>query len=100
MSVIVVIELKAKAGSRARLVAQFADILGDTRAFAGCQSVELIADAERPEWLTLLERWDNVEAYQRYKAWRIQSGTSVVAGPHVDGPPQVRFYTILDPPPG
>ena len=96
MSVVITVEIEAAGGDVSTLVAEFARVLPDTRAFEGCEMIEVLTDTGRPGFVSLLERWASLANYQAYKAWRAESGTSVAAGPHVAGTPVVRVYDVAD----
>ena len=77
---IVTISFLAADGNRDELVEKMQSILPDTMAFDGCRDITLTESTETPGLLMLLEDWESAEHYAKYKAWRAQSGTSVLAG--------------------
>lgn len=85
MSIALTIAITTTEANREELVNSFRAILPDTRAFEGCQSVQLAADAEDPTKLILIEFWESAERYDAYRAWRAESGTSVLASDLVVG---------------
>ena len=94
MTVVVNIEVKAADGRRQELMDKLASILPDTQAFEGCLSVEVVVPRDDDDSIWLLERWEAIDNYHAYKAWRGETGTSVLASDLVDGPPRA---TIADP---
>ena len=50
------------------------DALPDTRAFDGCQSVDVYENHDKPGEIFLVERWDSKEHQQKYIAWREETG--------------------------
>ncbi len=83
MSIRVLVTIQAAPGKSDELHKKFAEILGDTRAFDGCESIELVRDQQDDHVLILIESWRDLAAYQAYKKWRKDSGTSVAGGPLV-----------------
>ena len=73
MSVRVVAEFPAAQGKLEDLIASLKVALTDTRAFEGCQGIESLLDADR-ETIVLLEDWRSFEDYDRYLAWRVETG--------------------------
>jgi quinol monooxygenase YgiN len=71
----VLLELSAEPGQGDALIKAFADVLPDTRAFKGCQSVTVHQSAADPDSLVLIEKWDSAEDHQAYSLWRKDSGT-------------------------
>jgi len=94
MTVVVNIEVKAADGRKQELMDKLASILPDTQAFVGCLSVEVVVPRDEDDYIWLLERWEAIENFHAYKAWRTESGTSVLASDLVDGPSRV---IIADP---
>jgi heme oxygenase (mycobilin-producing) len=45
-------------------------LLPDTRAFDGCIALDVMRDIADPTHFVFAEKWDSVEAYQAYDAWR------------------------------
>jgi quinol monooxygenase YgiN len=72
------------------------DALPDTRAFDGCQSVDVYENQDKPEEIFLVERWDSKEHQQKYVAWRVETGMMDALGTFLDSPPTFIFYTKLD----
>ncbi len=46
-------------------------LLPDTRGFAGCIALDVTRDLSDSTHFVFLERWDSVEAYEAYEAWRM-----------------------------
>lgn len=70
MPVTVVLEMHYKPERVQDALDNLAKLLPDTRAFAGCLSVQTLRKEEDPGNITLLERWESKEHQQRYIAWR------------------------------
>jgi quinol monooxygenase YgiN len=72
VSVLVIIDLKAKPGSadELRVFLNPAQI----RAYAGNEGVELAVSQDDPSNVLLVEHWASREAYEVYRAWRVEAG--------------------------
>lgn len=94
---IVNIAFTAAPGKRDELVDKLISIIPDTRAFDGCNSITFTESQETPGALLLIEDWDSHEAYDAYKSWRRESGTSVLSGDLVDlDTLATSYFTVLD----
>ena len=70
--------------------------LPDTRAFEGCQSVDIYQNQDNPGELFLVELWDSKEHQQKYVAWREETGMMEALGTFLAAPPTFTFYSELD----
>jgi quinol monooxygenase YgiN len=72
------------------------DTLAGTRAFAGCQGVEVLVDAADETHIVIVEHWESVEADAAYRVWRAGDGkvdlTPILAG----APTLTTFHTADD----
>jgi quinol monooxygenase YgiN len=75
------------------LLAGLADSLGDTRAFKGCISVEVFTDAENPDTIVLIEKWEKKEDQAAYMAWRIETGMMEAIAPIMATEPKTTWLT-------
>ena len=94
MSVSVLLEGTLKDG----LVEQFTQICTDafsvTRAFDGCQNINLTLNVENPNNYVLTEVWDSKEHYEKYLAFRTAEGTiDAISEMCVDGP-NIQIFDI------
>ena len=93
---IVTISFSATADNRDALVAKLQEIIPDTLNFAGCRRIDFVESTESPGDLMLIEDWETAEHYETYKAWRRESGTSVLGGGLVDPDSlQTTYYLSL-----
>ena len=96
MSIIVIIDLPAKGDSVEELKKYLKDNLPDTRAFEGCQGVQLYSSVESPSKLILHEKWVSVEAHKKYLEWRKEKGDQNKLGSMLTGTLNPQNYTIVD----
>lgn len=74
MSHTVLVEINCKPGMGAEYNAAMAPLLPDTRAFAGCELVEVYVDQDNPDTVFLWEKWASRKDQEAYLAWRIETG--------------------------
>ena len=82
------------------LVEQFTEICSEafhvTRAFDGCQNINLTLNVENPHKYVLTEVWDSKKHYEKYLAFRTEDGTvSAIGDMSVDGP-NIDIFNITD----
>lgn len=92
MSVTVTLEFHTKPDTADTLNDTFAAILGDTRAFEGCEGVAVHRDLSDPTRFLLYEQWGAVEQQQAYMAWRQERGDLDKLGALLAEPPVVKAW--------
>ena len=96
MAVTVLLELKAKSGTGGGLVGVFKQILPDTRAFDGNIGVTVLQNQDDPDTLVLVEEWETKPHYEKYLAWRTETGAMDQLAPALDAPPSIRYFDTAD----
>lgn len=89
MSVSVIVQFNCNAGTGADFVKLLGESLGDTRAFEGCELVEVYTDAENPDRVVLWEKWAKRENHGAYMQWRAESGMMEMLAPFMPGGPEI-----------
>lgn len=84
MKTLAIAEFPAKKGKFNELEATLRAALPDTRAFAGCHSIETYLHPET-ETFTLIEDWETPEHYHRYLAWRAENGLADILDELLEG---------------
>jgi quinol monooxygenase YgiN len=74
MSHTALVEFPCNPGKGKELVEMLSGALVDTRAFEGCELVEVYTDNDNPDLVILWEKWGSRENYDAYLAWRIETG--------------------------
>lgn len=92
MGVTVLLEVKAKAGAIDQLISKFSEILPDTRSYDGNIGIEMVQNQDDTNALVLIEQWDTRGQYEKYLAWRQESGTLAEIVELLDGPPNIRYF--------
>lgn len=88
-----VLDLKPDAAEQMR--EGFAAALPDTRNFPGCRSVHVYEDIATTNRLILIENWDSRDAYERYLAWRAESGMLDAMANALERPSTPDYWTFL-----
>ena len=96
MSVMVFLEVQSSDESIEQLKATFKEILPDTRAYDGCQGVEIFDNQDDPNNLVLVEHWDSRQKYETYLGWRKETGMLNSLMSMTSAPPSIRFYDAVD----
>jgi len=96
MSVLVLFESVAAAGSEDELASLFAELLPDTRAFEGCEYVTLHRDQDAPDRFMLVERFTTRASYEAYVEWRVQRGDVDRLSRLLAERPGPRFFDDID----
>lgn len=66
-----------------------------TRAYDGCNSIDLTYNLEDKSNWVLTEIWDSKEHYERYVAFRIEDGTVEKITSMCREAPSIRIYDIV-----
>ncbi|MBI2802335.1 MAG: antibiotic biosynthesis monooxygenase [Gammaproteobacteria bacterium] len=91
----VILDIRVKKDSVEDLRAWMRKILPDTRAFDGCISIYLVQNQDDPTAFAVIEQWESRAQYEKYLAWRTETGdvTDLVA--MLDGEPSFRFFNYF-----
>lgn len=93
---VVILDMKVKKEAVADLKAGLKEMLPDTRAYDGCQGVDIYEDLDTSGHLVFYERWDSKEHYQRYLKWRTETGAMEQLGKALDGEPSIKYFDRVD----
>lgn len=96
MAVRVFLDVKAKPGTGHELVAFFRSILPETRAYEGCTSVETLQNSDDADHVVLVEVWESRDQYEKYLAWRQETGTVDRLMEALAEPPTIRHFDVTD----
>ena len=92
MSVTILLELHSKPENLEQLKSIFQEILPDTRAYDGCQGLELIVNQDDPNHFIVIEKWNSRQHYETYFAWRVETGVVDKLAALSSQPPSIRYY--------
>lgn len=71
-----------------------ADVLKDTRAFAGNEGIEVIVDVTDPAHWTAVEHWATIDHDDAYRAWRATPEGESGLGAVLAAPPTLTRYEV------
>lgn len=95
MSCIVLLEIQVKPESVNEVKALLKAILQDTRSYAGCEGLDIYDNLDKQGNMVFHERWESPAHYQKYLAWRTETGALEKLGAHLAGPPSIRYFNRI-----
>jgi quinol monooxygenase YgiN len=96
MTISVFLDLRLTPEGVTRAPAMLREILADTRAFEGCEGVDVLIDHQDPTHLILAERWVSTEADAAYRQWRATDGASQLGTLLASAPTSSSFETATN----
>jgi quinol monooxygenase YgiN len=96
MSVLVLFEFQVKPERISDMKSYMAEILPDTRAYDGCQKLDVYLDTEDTGSMVVVEHWDSRAHHEKYRAWRDGTGFLDTIGAMLAGPPRLRYLERID----
>jgi quinol monooxygenase YgiN len=91
-----VIEVQIKPEALEQVKAGLKAALPDTRAYDGCLGVDCYANTEDPNNLIVIDVWESEKHYEKYMAWRTETGFMEQMAAAFSAPPSFRHYERLD----
>ena len=68
--------------------------LVDTRAYDGCISVEVLVDQDNSDEFIIFMKWSSRPKYEKYFAWRNETGMADMLEPVSAAPIEIRHYDV------
>ncbi len=96
MSVIVLVDMQVKPEAVGEMKSNLKKILPDTRAYDGCQSVDIYGNIDDSGNLVFYEHWESRKHHESYMAWRKETGTMNQMFAMVAGAPSIRYFERID----
>lgn len=96
MSIKVILEIKSKPECIAELKSTLEKILPDTRGYEGCVEVRVVDNQDDPLNLILIETWESRKHYEKYLAWRTETGALVALGKLLSQPASIRYFDNIN----
>ena len=96
MATLVILEFRTKADQVEPMKKLLAEVLPDTRSYAGFQDITFYTNQDDPRTFVAVEKWDTKQAYQKYLALRTETGVMAKLGAMIEGSPSIRFFDRLD----
>ena len=88
----VILDFRAREDSIEDLRSYLHKILPETRGYDGCNNLYLIQNQDDPMALVVIEQWDTRPKYEKYLAWRTETGVVDELITFLDGEPTFRFF--------
>ncbi len=95
MSTLVLVEAKAKHEHVQDAINFIKKRFPETRAYEGCQEVTAYLNDDGHTFL-YVEQWDTKELYEKYLAWRQETGVFEELVSFLEGSPDIRFFEPVD----
>jgi quinol monooxygenase YgiN len=95
MPVSVLFEGTLKAGEQDGFTELCREAFKVTRAYDGCQTIDLTYNTEDANNWVLTETWDSKEHYEKYVAFRVEDGTVAKIGSLCTEAPSIKIYEIV-----
>ena len=70
----VLLEATVKDGCEEKLRTKLVELLPDTRSYDGCIYIYVTKDQDNPAQAVIVELWETREHYEKYLAWRTETG--------------------------
>ena len=96
MSILVTVEVAAKAGSFDAMKKMFMATLTDTAQFDGCHGVIAHTDQNKANTVMMVGDWESRAHYEKYIAWRAETESMEVLQALAAGPPIIRYFDRLE----
>ena len=96
MSVLVLFETQVKPDKVSEMKSLLAKVLPDTGAYDGCQGIDVYFNTENASNMQFVEFWDSPAQYEKYLAWRAETGFMDTFGALLAAPPSKRIFERAD----
>jgi quinol monooxygenase YgiN len=96
MSIKVILEVHSNPENIQELKSTFQNILPDTRNYDGCTAVQVIENQDDSLNLVVFETWESRQHYEKYLAWRAETGALEALGTMLSQAPSIRYFDNLD----
>ena len=90
MTVLVFVDLKPQQSEVENMINYLKEVAPDTRSFEGCQDINIYQEDDGIG-VVMVEHWDSKAHYEKYLAWRVETGVMDKLGAMLADPPVIRF---------
>ena len=94
MSIGVTVDLAIDPAKLDEFLAFIMEIAPQTRSYDGCQHFDIWVDQDEAGRVLFYELWDSREQYEKYVAWRAETGALDKLGPFVTAPPRFSYFVL------
>lgn len=92
MSIFTVVELQFLPAEHAEGVATLQRALLQSRAFPGCESIDVFETIDDPTRIIMIEQWASADDDMAYRAWRKTAEGSSGLAPFLSQPPVTHLH--------
>jgi quinol monooxygenase YgiN len=96
MAILVLLSAKAKPENVDSFQALIKEIFPDTRSYDGCQELNLHLNMDDSRTFLVVGRWDSRPHYEKYLAWRVETGLLARFEALLEEAPSIQFYEVVD----
>tara|TARA_B100001094_G_C17701204_1_gene562778 strand:+ start:272 stop:562 length:291 start_codon:yes stop_codon:yes gene_type:complete len=90
MTTLVFVDLKPNSNDKDALLKFLETIIKDTRNYDGCLFCDIYLEDD-DVGMIFVENWESKAHYEKYLAWRIDTGIMEKLGAYLAAPPIIRF---------
>jgi len=95
MSILVHLEAKAKPECVAELSEALAALFPETRAYDGCIDITAYLNDDGHTFI-FVEHWETKVQYEKYLAWRVETGVIAKLVSLLQAPPSIRYFDAVE----
>ena len=95
MSVTVLLQVTAKPECIDELIEMFGENFKQTRVYEGCIDIYMTRSHDDPNTLLLVEEWETRPHYEKYLAWRAETGVVDKLAGMAASAPSITYYDRL-----
>ncbi len=96
MAVTVLLDLQSQPNKVDTLLQTLKQILPDTRAYKGFIDIEVVQNQDDPTNIVFVEKWESRSHFEKYFAWRTETGAIEALGAMLSAPPSIRYLDTKD----
>jgi quinol monooxygenase YgiN len=96
MAIMVLLEGKAKDERVDNLKEVLPKLFLDTRAYEGCRGITAYINRDDGRTVVFVEYWETKAHYERYLAWRTETGVIADLVGMLETPPRIRYFDQID----
>jgi quinol monooxygenase YgiN len=92
---LILFEFRVKAGREEEVERFLTNVLPSTRSYDGCLDLDVYRDTNDSMNFTIVQRWESVEHYERYRDWRIETGVFDDLVTNFVELPRMRYFELV-----
>jgi len=95
MACTVLLEIRLKPEFVDGMAEGFKALFPDTRSYDGCIGLYASQNLDDPQNFVIVEVWESREKYEKYFAWRTETGVIADVKSQIEGELSVRFFDMI-----